>query len=224
MEGEHHYELRSRSRSRSHTPMITNQIISDFESIEHHYDLRSKESRERSYTPAEVSSSRRSNSRLLSNSVQKLKDKNIDSIAEKPEVIQPEIRRENEYKQNNSDSIPPALKKAERRSERQSLKRQIFINEYEESKDNTIFVKEIMKQQQDHQHHHHYHHHQQQQQQQQGQEQEQQLRKSLTPSRTVTSDYSSEEGERDDLLNRPGSAYEIYKQAGEWWKYVHTLY
>lgn len=64
MEGEqHHYELRSRSRSRSHTPMIFN--IIDSEQSEHHYDLRSRESRERSHTPAEVSSSRRSNSRSL---------------------------------------------------------------------------------------------------------------------------------------------------------------
>ncbi|KOC70810.1 hypothetical protein WH47_06850 [Habropoda laboriosa] len=39
---------------------------------------------------------------------------------------------------------------------------------------------------------------------------------------TLTSDYSSEEGE-DLSTNRPSSAHEIYKQAGDWWKYVFDL-
>ncbi|CAK9802684.1 Klaroid protein [Anthophora quadrimaculata] len=39
---------------------------------------------------------------------------------------------------------------------------------------------------------------------------------STSPHKTVTSDYSSEEGERDSS-NRPSSAHEIYKQAGDWW-------
>lgn len=46
-------------------------------------------------------------------------------------------------------------------------------------------------------------------------------RKSVTSRRILTSDYSSEEGEREDPPSRPGSAYEIYKQAGDWWKYVY---
>lgn len=68
MEGEsHHYDLRSRSRSRtrSRTPMVFNQNLIDFESNEHHYDLRSQGNGERSHTPVEVSSSRRSESRSL---------------------------------------------------------------------------------------------------------------------------------------------------------------
>lgn len=65
MEGEqHHYELRSRSRSRSHTPMVPSHPLEELEITEHHYDLRNK-SRERSHTPGEVSSSRRSTSRSL---------------------------------------------------------------------------------------------------------------------------------------------------------------
>uniref|UniRef100_A0A0C9RN42 Uncharacterized protein n=1 Tax=Fopius arisanus TaxID=64838 RepID=A0A0C9RN42_9HYME len=39
----------------------------------------------------------------------------------------------------------------------------------------------------------------------------------MTPKRTITSDYSSEEGEREELPNRSASAYEIYKQAGDYW-------
>lgn len=46
-------------------------------------------------------------------------------------------------------------------------------------------------------------------------------RKSVMSHRILTSDYSSEEGEREDPPSRPGSAYAIYKQAGEWWKYVY---
>lgn len=65
MESEqHHYELRSRSRSRSHTPLVTNRVLLDTEQAEHHYDLRSK-SRERSHTPAEATNSRRSGSRSM---------------------------------------------------------------------------------------------------------------------------------------------------------------
>lgn len=39
----------------------------------------------------------------------------------------------------------------------------------------------------------------------------------------LTSDYSSEEGEREDLPSRPSTAHEIYKQAGDWWKYVFQM-
>lgn len=47
-------------------------------------------------------------------------------------------------------------------------------------------------------------------------ERTEQKSKSLTPKRT--SDYSSDDGEKEDPPSRPGSAYEIYKQAGDWWK------
>ena len=37
--------------------------------------------------------------------------------------------------------------------------------------------------------------------------------------RMMTSDYSSEEGDRDEgSSSRPGSAYEFYKQQGDYWK------
>lgn len=52
------------TRSRSLTPQVLSQNLVDSETTEHHYDLR-KRSRERSYTPGEVSSSRRSSSRSL---------------------------------------------------------------------------------------------------------------------------------------------------------------
>lgn len=79
-------------------------------------------------------------------------------------------------------------RKAERRSERQRAKRQIFANG--ESKEDTLDQKAERK------------------------------RKSVTPRRILTSDYSSEEGEKHPS-SRPRSAYEIYKQAGDWWKYVY---
>ncbi|XP_015438420.1 PREDICTED: uncharacterized protein LOC107193483 [Dufourea novaeangliae] len=44
-----------------------------------------------------------------------------------------------------------------------------------------------------------------------------QQKKYNNPHRTVTSDYSSEEGEKEDLPNRPSTIHEIYKQAGDWW-------
>lgn len=87
-----------------------------------------------------------------------------------------------------SETSAVTTRKAERRSERQRAKRQIFINGQSESKENVSNQKAEQK------------------------------RKSVTPHRILTSDYSSEEGEREDPPSRPGSAYEIYKQAGEWWK------
>ncbi|XP_034951494.1 uncharacterized protein [Chelonus insularis] len=181
MEGEqHHYDLRSRSRSRSHTPMIFNQLTEA--EYEHHYALRSKESRERSHTPIEVSSSRRSGSRSLPSSVMKQKDQNMETISENREEIQPEGENENGREKSIS-----TVKKPERRSERQRVKRKIFANGQEESKEGTSGEKTEQK------------------------------RRSMTPKKTVTSDYSSEEGEREDPPSRPGSAYEIYKQAGDWW-------
>ncbi|XP_020708923.1 klaroid protein-like isoform X2 [Athalia rosae] len=186
MEGEqHHYELRSRSRSRSQTPQVLNRGSNDTESPEHHYDLR-RRSRERSHTPGEVTSSRRSGSRSLPGSIGKSPDKTMETISEQKE----EIESQNQQSQTTKSV---STKKVERRSERQRAKRQIFSNgqsESSENKDNSKTERE---------------------------------RQSLTPRRIFTSDYSSEEGdhedreEREDPPSRPGSAYEIYKQAGEWW-------
>lgn len=90
-----------------------------------------------------------------------------------------------------SESSVGTTKKVERRSERQRAKRQIFVNGQSERKEDISDQKAERR------------------------------RKSVTPRRVLTSDYSSEEGEREDPPSRPGSAYEIYKQAGEWWKYVY---
>ncbi|XP_047342999.1 klaroid protein-like isoform X2 [Vespa velutina] len=195
MESEqHHYELRSRSRSRSHTPLVPNRVLLDTEQAEHHYDLRSK-SRERSHTPAEATSSRRSGSRSMPSSASKTRDQNMQAIIENvQEPVSEIIVSESQSKQSDS-SVSVASKKVERRSERQRAKRQIFVNGQDDTKEETNYnVPE-------------------------------QVRKSLTPHRVLTSDYSSEEGEREDLPSRPGSAYEIYKQAGEWWnKFPKTDY
>jgi len=82
-------------------------------------------------------------------------------------------------------------RRPERRSERQRAKRQIFVNGQNESKEEDVFDQK-----------------------------DEQKRKSVTPCRILTSDYSSEEGEKEDPPSIAESAYEIYKQAGEWWKYV----
>ncbi|KAM0725890.1 Klaroid protein [Formica fusca] len=185
MENEqHHYELRSRSRSRSHTPMVLNRSLPEPEVTEHHYDLRSK-SRERSHTPGEVSSSRRSGSRSLTGSSSKMHEKNMETIEENKEGSVTESMTDNQSTMSENSTV--TTRKAERRSERQRAKRQIFVNGQSESKENASNQKAEQK------------------------------RKSVTPHRILTSDYSSEEGEREDPPSRPGSAYEIYKQAGEWW-------
>ncbi|XP_014472297.1 PREDICTED: uncharacterized protein LOC106743199 [Dinoponera quadriceps] len=180
---QHHYELRSGSRSRSHTPMVPSRPLPDVEVTEHHYDLRSR-SRERSHTPGEVTSSRRSGSRSLTGSSTKMHEKNMETIEEnKEEGSVVESVTDNQSTKSES-SIP---RKAERRSERQRAKRQIFANGQSENKEDTSDQKVERK------------------------------HKSVTSHRILTSDYSSEEGEREDPPSRPGSAYEIYKQAGEWW-------
>ncbi|XP_015109472.1 uncharacterized protein LOC107036204 [Diachasma alloeum] len=178
---QHHYELRSRSRSRSHTPMIFNQLMTESESAEHHYDLRSRESRERSHTPGEVTSSRRSGSRSLPGSSVKTRDKSMETITENREEVQAERVMEKD------SSAPPTIKKIERRSERQRVKRQLLTNGQGEARERQSIDKSD------------------------------QNRKSVTPKRTITSDYSSEEGEREDPPSRSTSAYEIYKQAGDYW-------
>lgn len=88
-------------------------------------------------------------------------------------------------------SVTKSAKKVERRSERQRIKRQIFANGQSDSKDDSSDTKS---------------------------ETTERKRKSVTPKRPMTSDYSSEEGDREDGLSRPGSAYEFYKQHGEYWK------
>ncbi|XP_011310199.1 uncharacterized protein [Fopius arisanus] len=179
---QHHYELRSRSRSRSHTPMIFNQLMTGSESSEHHYDLRRRESRERSHTPGEVTSSRRSGSRSLPGSNLKSRDKSMEKISETHDEVQAERVLEKE------NSVPPStIKKVERRSERQRVKRQLLTNGQGEARER------------------------------QSPDKNDEKRKSMTPKRTITSDYSSEEGEREELPNRSASAYEIYKQAGDYW-------
>ncbi|XP_063977978.1 klaroid protein-like isoform X2 [Diachasmimorpha longicaudata] len=178
---QHHYELRSRSRSRSHTPMIFNQLMTESESTEHHYDLRSRESRERSHTPGEVTSSRRSGSRSLPASSVEPHDKSMDIIIENREEVETERIMEKD------NSAPQTIKKVERRSERQRVKRQLLTNGQGEARERQSLDKSDEK------------------------------HKSETPKRTITSDYSSEEGEREDPPNRSASAYEIYKQAGDYW-------
>ncbi|XP_018364783.1 PREDICTED: uncharacterized protein LOC108762328 isoform X2 [Trachymyrmex cornetzi] len=182
MESEqHHYELRSRSRSRSHTPMVPNRPQQEPEVTERHYDLRNW-SRERSHTPGEVTSSRRSGSRSLTGSV-KTHEKNMETIEENKEGSVTESLTDNQSTKSEGSVV--TIKKAERRSERQRAKRQIFVNGQSDSKEDASDKKAERR------------------------------HRSVTPRRVFTSDYSSEEGEREDPPSRPGSAYEIYKQAGE---------
>ncbi|XP_051157448.1 uncharacterized protein LOC127279253 isoform X2 [Leptopilina boulardi] len=172
------------TRSRSLTPQVLSQNLVDSETTEHHYDLR-KRSRERSYTPGEVSSSRRSSSRSLQANATKNKEQNMDIINERED----ELENQKEIQENINE------KKPERRSERQRVKKQTVSNGQNEVKDNVANAKIECK------------------------------RKSVTPKKMLTSDYSSEEGEREDPPSRPGSAYEIYKKAGEWWNvYPKTDY
>lgn len=119
----------------------------------------------------------------------KTHEKNMESIEESKEGSVTESLTDNQSTKSEGSVI--ITKKAERRSERQRAKRQIFVNGQSESKEDT------------------------------SDQRAERRRKSVTPRRVLTSDYSSEEGEREDPPSRPGSAYEIYKQAGEWWKYAY---
>lgn len=83
-----------------------------------------------------------------------------------------------------------ATKKVERRSERQKSRREIFTNGQNEITEDLASRKNDEKCQ------------------------------STFSCRTFGSDYSSEEGEREDPSNKQTSAHEIYKRAGDWWKYV----
>lgn len=89
------------------------------------------------------------------------------------------------------DAFTKSTSKKERRSERQRLKKQILENGQIEVKDDSSDTKSETKERK---------------------------RESITPKRIITSDYSSEEGEREDVPSRPSSAYEFYKQYGEYWK------
>lgn len=112
----------------------------------------------------------------------------MDTIEESKEGSLIESITDNQS--TKSESSTTTTRKAERRSERQRAKRQLFANGQSESKEDTSDRKTEQK------------------------------HKSITPRRILSSDYSSEEGEREDPPSRPGSAYEIYKRAGDWWKYV----
>ncbi|XP_076685866.1 klaroid protein isoform X3 [Andrena cerasifolii] len=80
-----------------------------------------------------------------------------------------------------------ATKKVERRSERQKSRREIFTNGQNEIKEDLASQKNDEKCQ------------------------------SIFSCRTFGSDYSSEEGEREEPSSKQNSAHEIYKRAGEWW-------
>ncbi|XP_011880580.1 PREDICTED: SUN domain-containing protein 2-like isoform X2 [Vollenhovia emeryi] len=178
-----HYELRSRSRSRSHTPMVPSRPPPEPEMTERHYDLRNW-SRERSHTPGEVTSSRRSGSRSLSGNV-KTHEKNMEIIEESKEGSVTGSLTDNQSTKSESSAV--VTRKPERRSERQRAKKQMFVNGQSESMEDASDQKAERR------------------------------RRSVTPRSFFTSDYSSEEGEKDDRSSRAGSAYEIYKLAGEWW-------
>ena len=110
----------------------------------------------------------------------KLQEINMDTITEQ------KAEENVEYKEKIPDNL--TFKKMERRSERQRVKRQIFVNGQSEINENAANDKIELK------------------------------RKSKSPRRIMTSDYSSEDGDREDHASRASSAYEIYKKAGEWWK------
>ncbi|XP_076246899.1 uncharacterized protein LOC143186917 isoform X2 [Calliopsis andreniformis] len=189
MDNERHYELRSGSRSRSHTPLVHSHASIEPDITEHHYDLRNR-SRERSHTPGENINIKRSSSRSLPGGSSKVHDQNMETILEKNEEGTP-IRNLLEQRHKKSQDLPTALKKVERRSERQKVKRGIFANgQKQNSEDQT------------------------------GQNSQRNCTGTIVQEklhRVLTSDYSSEEGEREDELNKPSSAHEIYKQAGDWW-------
>nr|XP_033330499.1 uncharacterized protein LOC117222734 isoform X1 [Megalopta genalis]XP_033330501.1 uncharacterized protein LOC117222734 isoform X2 [Megalopta genalis] len=173
-----YYELRSGSRSRSHTPLVQNRALAETEISDHHYDLRNR-SRERSSTPGETMNSKRSGT------YSRVHDQNMEMIMEGSEEIT--VLETSESDCRRPENSPISAKKAERRSERQKAKREVLANGQNEKKDISS-----------------------------GEKYEKQS-KNIAVQRTITSDYSSEEGEKDDSSNRPNTAHEIYKQAGDWW-------
>ncbi|XP_054013999.1 klaroid protein-like [Hylaeus anthracinus] len=176
MENEqHHYELRSGSRSRSQTPLVHSRALLEPEIPEHHY-VSQNQSRERSRTPAESTSSKQSGSRSLPGSSSKLI---MDTILESSQDYV-------DNQSNKSETSSTSTRKVERRSERQKAKREIYANGQNENKDNSSTRKTERK------------------------------HKSGPSERLLTSDYSSEEGEHEDLHNRLDT-HEIYTKAGDWW-------
>lgn len=97
------------------------------------------------------------------------------------------------HQYKNSQDVSVITKKIERRSERQKVRRGIFANGQKQSKEDLSNQNNEKKS------------------------------KDTSSHRTFTSDYSSEEGEREDRSSEPSSAHEIYKQAGDWWKYVFAI-
>ncbi|XP_014207848.1 uncharacterized protein LOC106638957 [Copidosoma floridanum] len=196
MEGDQKsYDLRRRSRSRSETPLILNKTEGENDGSEHHYDLRSK-SRDRSMTPGiEVSSSRRSTSRSLPSSVVKARNKDMEVIVEQKDITLTDVAATTPSK-NTTFETSTVKKKAERRSERQRIKKQIFANGQSESVDDSSDANTEIKD-----------------------------RKSFISKRLITSDYSSEDCDREDIPSRPTSVHEFYKQQGDYWnKFPKTDY
>ena len=99
-----------------------------------------------------------------------------------------------ETQSNHSDqsvTLIKPIRKPERRSERQRMKKQIAADSPSGEQDDVSDTKS---------------------------ETYNDKRDSVTPKRTMTSDYSSEDGDREDVSDKQNSAYEFYKKQGEWWK------
>ncbi|XP_058809022.1 klaroid protein-like isoform X2 [Phymastichus coffea] len=150
-------------------------------------------SRERSMTPGEVTSSNR---RSTSRSLPSSVVKARTKAMDTIEEQKDDTLTESTMG-TQSKSVTKVTRKSERRLERQRVKRQLLVNGPNKLKDDSSDTKSETK--------------------------EERHRESITPKRNMTSDYSSEEGDRDD--NRSGSAYEFYKQQGDYWnKFPKTDY
>jgi hypothetical protein len=123
----------------------------------------------------------------------KARNKNMDVINEQNDHTL--IDDNSDLLSKNSEKLEvlttKSTRKMERRSERQRLKKQIYANGQIDVKDDSSDTKSETKEGK---------------------------RESLTPKRIITSDYSSEEGDREDVPSRPNSAYEFYKQYDEYWE------
>ncbi|XP_014234579.1 uncharacterized protein LOC106657517 isoform X1 [Trichogramma pretiosum] len=201
MEPEKVYDLRSRSRSRSETPNLFSNRSED--GSEPRYDLRRRSSRERSMTPAELDS-RRSSSRSLPGSVVKNRVKNMDIIVENS-PINDTITNSFSSDANDNTTIEPistiekTVTKSTRKSERRS----------ESQKVKKQLLLNGQSENKD------------------GSLDSQSGTKSKTRKRIITSDYSSEEGEKEEVSksSSANSAYEFYKQHPDYWnKFPKTDY
>ncbi|KAJ8683482.1 hypothetical protein QAD02_019274 [Eretmocerus hayati] len=191
------YKLRNRSRSRSETPLIFGRSVIEGNDSERQYDLRSR-SRERSMTPGDVSSSRRSSSRTIPSNVAKIRNKNMDTITEHNfDILEEAISNiQNDYIE--AELFQSTAKKSERRSERQKIKKQVTVNGQIGSKAYTNSQKS---------------------------ENQEKSKVVTAVQKNLTSDYSSEEGDKEEGLSRSNSAYEFYKQQGDYWnKFPKTDY